>query len=201
MCLISLSQLKVCSRHTSPDAIIVIENATFYSVADNLLNCSTGPIGPLSIQNQYHKFPPLFHESVNNGDGRHDGNSQLQGPKGWRTTHASSSASSSSSWQSTTTAPTKSKVAADLIAVSRDLRQALNRRCSGMANGRMCSFNLHLDHERSQLWGSGLVDIFYRCVPKHQIENTCSFVSSVSSSHEPSYSKSYKVDFLKIYLL
>lgn len=81
-------------------------------------------------------------------------------------------------WQQAT--PTTINVE-DIVSVSRDLRRALNRRCSGMANGRICSFNLHLDHEQSQLWGPGLVDIFYRCIPKRIIETTCSPLQSSSS--------------------
>ena len=175
-----------------------------------MLNCSTGPIGPLSIRNQYHKFPPLFHENVYNNNNK-DSNTNGKTTKGKKNGHLDQGVVSKSNWKSSTLSPSSSrnvdqqkknwqrktstakKTAADLIAVSRDLRQALNRRCSGMANGRICSFNLHLDHEKSQIWGSGLVDIFYRCVPKRDIENTCT--SSSSSESYSSYSKTYKVDF------
>ena len=34
----------------------------------------------------------------------------------------------------------------------RDLRQALNRRCSGISKGVLCTFNLHLDHPDSATW-------------------------------------------------
>lgn len=49
-----------------------------------------------------------------------------------------------------------------ILRMSRDLRQALNRRCSGLSRGQECSFNLALDHEESVHWGPGLVDIFFR---------------------------------------
>lgn len=51
------------------------------------------------------------------------------------------------------------------LANIRDLRQALNRRCSGMSKGQQCFFNLQLDHSESVPWGAGIVDIYYRCVP------------------------------------
>ena len=49
--------------------------------------------------------------------------------------------------------------------IFRDLRQALNRRCSGMAQKKPCTFNLHLDHEESVQWGQGqlLVISFFNC--------------------------------------
>jgi len=37
--------------------------------------------------------------------------------------------------------------------LSRDLRQALNRRCSGLGRGRECTFSLTLDHPESVEWG------------------------------------------------
>ena len=177
-----------------------------------MLNCSTGPIGPLSIRNQYHKFPPLFHENVYSNNYEDSNSKTTNGKKNGRLDQG---VVSKSNWKSSTLSPssprnvdhqkknwqrktsTAKKTAADLIAVSRDLRQALNRRCSGMANGRMCSFNLHIDYEESQIWGSGLVDIFYRCIPKKDIETTCTSSSSPSSSSDSysSYSRTYKVNF------
>ena len=168
---------------------------------DSLLNCSTGPIGPLSFRNQYHKFPPLFHEGVYNHNNdkiakdQNNGGQTNQKPAAkshWRPSTPSSQAVNQNNWQKVTST---TKTTEDLISVSRDLRQALNRRCSGMTNGRICSFNLQLDHEESQLWGSGLVDIFYRCVPKRTVENTCSPLPSSTSDSYSSYSRTYKVDF------
>ena len=184
-----------------------IENATFYSIEDNFLNCSTGPIGPLlPSRNQYQKFPPLFHKRVHNPNNeeltnvRRDNTEQDQestANSGWRSSTllpSSSNVMQNDQWKHVTT---KTVNAEDLISASRDLRQALNRRCSGMANGRICSFNLHLDHEQSQIWGSGLVDIFYRCIPRRMIETTCSSVQSSQSDSFSSYSRSsYKVDLL-----
>ena len=191
----------------NPDTFLVIENATFYSIEDNFLNCSTGPIGPLSIRNKYHKYPPLFHDSVYNPNNYHTQNNLTGSSKtnlettsnyGWKSSTLLPSSEKQNQelnqWQQVT--PRMEK-ADNIIANSKDLRQALNRRCSGMANGRICSFNLHLDHEKSQSWGSGLVDIFYRCIPKRTIETTCtSSVTSSSSNAYSSYSRSYKVDFL-----
>ncbi len=63
--------------------------------------------------------------------------------------------------------------------MSRDLRQALNRRCSGLGSGLDCQFNLALDHPESSDWGSGsgivsgLIDVFYRCVPRHAANRQC----------------------------
>jgi hypothetical protein len=180
---------------------LVIENATFYSVEDNFLNCSTGPIGPLlPARNQYQKFPPLFHKSVHNSNNEHLTNTEKDlkttANSGWResTLIPSKNLMQNDQWKQVTT---RRVSAEDLISASRDLRQDLNRRCSGMTNGRICSFNLHLDHEQSQLWGSGLVDIFYRCIPKRMIETTCSSVQSSQSDSFSSYSRSsFKVDFL-----
>ena len=186
--------------------MLIIENATFYSIHDNSLNCSTGPFGPVSIQNQHQRFPPLFHKNVHNpksfyiSDGYKDGEMSITTtdtlPEWMPSTLLPSSQSlmpNGNKWQSVTPRTIKAE---DVIEVSRDLRQALNRRCSGMANGRICSFNLHLDHEQSQLWGSGLVDIFYRCIPKRKVEATCGpLQSSTSNSYSP-YSRSsspYKV--------
>ena len=186
---------------------MVIENATFYSLEDNLLNCSRGPIGPISSLNKYYQFPPLFHESVYNPSYTHGGSDREdeQGnvfQKSEDSSHLKSSTLMPSSqdvkysqWQTITEKPKKIE---NLIASARDLRQALNRRCSGMTNGRTCSFNLHLDHEPSQLWGSGLVDIFYRCIPRRTIETTCSPIQSSSSDAYSSYSRTYKVDFFKV---
>jgi hypothetical protein len=47
----------------------------------------------------------------------------------------------------------------------RDLRQALNRWCSGMAQKKPCTFNLQLDHEESVSWGMGIVSFIpYFCL-------------------------------------
>ena len=172
-----------------------------------MLNCSRGPIGPISSLNKYYQFPPLFHESVYNPSYTH-GSSDREDEKGktYQKTEDSSHFKSStlmpssqdmkySQWQTITEKPKKIE---NLIASARDLRQALNRRCSGMTNGRTCSFNLHLDHEPSQLWGSGLVDIFYRCIPRRTIETTCSPIQSSTSDAYSSYSRTYKVDFFDV---
>ena len=42
-----------------------------------------------------------------------------------------------------------------------------------MTNGRSCTFNLLLDHEESAGWGTGLVDLFYRCAPRKVIHSSC----------------------------
>ena len=123
-----------CSHDYS--ARIVIHNATFYSVPEAWLNCSVGPIGPLS-KTQFRKFPPLFHETPDPGG----------------------------------KAPNRVPLATNL---HQDLRQALNRRCSGITNAKSCNFNLRLDHEEAAKWGSGLVDLFYRCVPQKVIHDACS---------------------------
>ena len=187
---------------------MIIENATFYSIHDNSLNCSTGPFGPAPIQNQQQRFPPLFHRSVHNpkafsgNDKKNEGLMSItttdtlpQWMSSTRLPLSQSLMPNNNKWQAVTPRTIRAE---DVIEVSRDLRQALNRRCSGMANGRICSFNLHLDHEQSQLWGSGLVDIFYRCIPKRKVEATCGPLQSSTSNSFSSYSRSsssYKVGF------
>jgi hypothetical protein len=113
---------------------IVIENASFYSLPPSALNCSRGPIGPLS-----------------------------QSPSwAW-------GASSSSD-------PLRDAYFPQLLGLpraSRDLRQALNRRCSGLGSGQECSFNLQLDHPEAAAWGDGLVDIFFRCAPRAATHRFC----------------------------
>ena len=171
------------------------------------MNCSTGPFGPVPITKQHHKFPPLFHKSIYNPTAfqlsNHKSNNEELSqtttdtlPEWMTSTLIPASQSimkKSNKWQPVTQ---RTIMAQDVIEVSRDLRQALNRRCSGLANGRICSFNLHLDHEQSQLWGSGMVDIFYRCIPKRKIEATCSPLQTSSSNSYSSYSRSssYKVN-------
>lgn len=61
----------------------------------------------------------------------------------------------------------------EVMLIFRDLRQALNQRCSGMAQKKPCTFNLQLDHEESLSWGSGIVDVFYRCVPDDITHKQC----------------------------
>ena len=169
------------------------------------MNCSTGPFGPVPINSQNQKFPPLFHKSIHNPttfqsslttNKEASQNTTNMLPEWMSSTLIPSSQSimqKGSKWQPVTQ---RTISAQDVITVSRDLRQALNRRCSGLANGRICSFNLHLDHEQSQLWGSGMVDIFYRCIPKRKIEATCSPLQASSSNSYSSYSRSssYKVN-------
>ena len=128
----------------------MIQNATFYSVPENWLNCSLGPYGPLG-QNHNQKFPPLFHETP---DPRKETNRAHHGGE-----HGGG----------------KPPPVTNLL---RDLRQALNRRCSGITSGRTCHFNLRLDHEPASTWGTGLVDLFYRCVPHRVIHNSCPVGSS-----------------------
>ena len=55
----------------------------------------------------------------------------------------------------------------------RDLRQAINRRCSGFSNGEECRFSLHLDSPESRSWGPGLVELWHRCVPRQLIHTQC----------------------------
>ena len=172
------------------------------------MNCSTGPFGPVPIQNQHQRYPPLFHKSVHNPSTVDASKDMIKDdeigitttdslPEWMSSTLIPSSLSerhSSNKWQPVTPRTFRAE---DVISVSRDLRQALNRRCSGLANGRLCSFNLHLDHEQSQLWGSGMVDIFYRCIPKRNIEATCGPLPSSPSNTYSSYSRSsssYKVN-------
>jgi len=70
----------------------------------------------------------------------------------------------------------------------RDLRQALNRWCSGMAQKKPCTFNLQLDHEESVSWGMGIVDVYYRCVPDYIIHRKCN--SEVRVKEEIGFSSS-----------
>ena len=46
----------------------------------------------------------------------------------------------------------------------RDIRQALNRRCSGYSRGEECRFSLLLDQAAAPSWGEGLVTVWHRCV-------------------------------------
>ena len=117
--------LLVCK---SINETIVIENASFYSLPQNLLNCSHGPIGPISAGTT-RGTDPL----------RRTFFPQLLG----------------------------------LPRLTRDLRQALNRRCSGLGKGQECSFNLELDHPESGTWGPGLIDIFFRCVEPERTNRFC----------------------------
>ena len=71
--------------------------------------------------------------------------------------------------------------------IFRDLRQALNRRCSGMTQKKACTFNLQLDHEASLGWGMGIVDVYYRCVPDSIIHRKCN--SEVRVSQEIGFSR------------
>ncbi|TRY79437.1 hypothetical protein TCAL_13183 [Tigriopus californicus] len=66
--------------------------------------------------------------------------------------------------------------------ISRDLRQALNRRCSGLSKGIECSFNLRLDHPESTAWGSGLIDIFYRCAPNDWTHRYCDRTKRIATN-------------------
>lgn len=129
------------------DSIVVIENATFYPVLlppEIRPNCSDLPIGPLGQDDPL--FTSDFRMEAQDAQGRHPGGQQgVPGPNPFLS-----------------------------YRTVMDLRQALNGRCSGMAHGNQCTFNLHLDHEESQRWGPGLVDIFFRCVAKEETNSACS---------------------------
>ena len=61
----------------------------------------------------------------------------------------------------------------------RDIRQALNRRCSGYSSGEECKFSLLLDQPESLSWGEGWVEILHKCVDQGHITTKCGRVRQV----------------------
>ena len=66
---------------------------------------------------------------------------------------------------------------------ARDIRQALNRRCSGYTNGEACKFSLLLDQPESRSWGEGWVEIWHKCVDQDSITTRCGRVRTVERGY------------------
>ena len=160
-------------RHDA-NTTVVIENATFYAVPDdNWLNCSRGPLGPLAMGGL-----------AGSSESDHKGlqSSIFAGVSGFANLANARFYFLFISAVLLTDRKTKS-----ISSQSRDLRQALNRRCSGMNQKKPCTFNLQLDHEESMDWGSGIVDVYYRCVPNSITHRKCN--SEVRVKEEIGFSR------------
>ena len=65
----------------------------------------------------------------------------------------------------------------------RDIRQALNRRCSGYSSGEECKFSLLLDQPESRSWGEGWVEVWHKCVPQGNITTKCGKVKQLQRGY------------------
>ena len=65
----------------------------------------------------------------------------------------------------------------------KDIRQSLNRRCSGYSNGEECKFSLLLDQPESRSWGEGWVEILHKCVDQENITTKCGRVRTVKRGY------------------
>ena len=76
----------------------------------------------------------------------------------------------------------------------RDIRQDLNRRCSGYSSGEECRFSLLLDVPESLSWGEGWVEVWHRCVDQDKITTKCGVVEQVEPGYimSQAYPKYYK---------
>ena len=76
----------------------------------------------------------------------------------------------------------------------RNIRQDLNRRCSGYSSGEECRFSLLLDVPESLSWGEGWVEVWHRCVDQDKITTKCGEVELVEPGYimSQAYPKYYK---------
>ena len=65
----------------------------------------------------------------------------------------------------------------------KDIRQALNRRCSGYSNGEECKFSLLLDQPESRSWGEGWVKTWHKCVNQESITTRCGRVLTLERGY------------------
>ena len=56
---------------------------------------------------------------------------------------------------------------------AKDIRQALNRRCSGYSSGEECKFSLLLDQPEARNWGEGWVEVWHKCVEQENMTTKC----------------------------
>ena len=77
-----------------------------------------------------------------------------------------------------------------LRGVAKDLRQTLNRRCSGYIDEK-CKFSLLLDQPVARSWGEGLVEVRHKCVSLEKISDKCGRVNVGVRETTVIMSKSY----------